>query len=166
MVVAKNDQAHAELSRQFREREVEKEYIALVWGVVQQGRRIDLPIGRDPVQRQKISARSRRTREAVTRVTKAEHLDGVSLLHVAIATGRTHQIRVHLSEIGHPVVEDSIYAGSDATCRRICGPSFDWSGRSCTPHASPSATRGMAAPSSSRVRSRPTCRTSSTSCAP
>ena len=111
MVVAKNDLAHAELARQFKDREVEKEYVALVWGVVQQGRRIDLPIGRDPVDRKKISARSRRAREAVTRITKAEHLDGVSLVHVTIATGRTHQIRVHLSAIGHPVVGDPVYGG-------------------------------------------------------
>ncbi len=111
MVVAKNDQAHAELARQFKEREVEKEYLALVWGVVQQGRRIDLPIGRDPVDRKKISARSRRAREAVTRITRAEQLDGVSLLQVTIATGRTHQIRVHLSAIGHPVVGDPEYGG-------------------------------------------------------
>ncbi len=111
IVVAKNDQAHAELARQFKEREVEKEYVALVWGLVQQGRRIDLPIGRDPVDRKKMSARSRRAREAVTRVTRAEQLDGVSLLHVTIATGRTHQIRVHLSAIGHPVVGDSEYGG-------------------------------------------------------
>ena len=111
MVVAKHDQAHAELARQFKDRKVEKTYIALVWGVVQAGRRIDLPIGRDPTHRKKISARSRRAREAVTRVTKAEHLHGVSLLRVAIATGRTHQIRVHLSEIGHPVVGDPMYGG-------------------------------------------------------
>ena len=112
MVVAKHDAAHAELARQFRERAVEKEYVALTWGVVQQGRRIDLPIGRDPVERRKISARSRRAREAVTRVTKAEHLAGVSLVHVAIATGRTHQIRVHLAAIGHPVVGDALYGGT------------------------------------------------------
>ena len=111
MVVAKHDQAHAELARQFKDRKVEKTYIALVWGVVQAGRRIDLPIGRDPTHRKKISARSRRAREAVTRVTKAEHLHGVSLVRVAIATGRTHQIRVHLSEIGHPVVGDPMYGG-------------------------------------------------------
>jgi 23S rRNA pseudouridine1911/1915/1917 synthase len=111
MVAAKNDAAHQELARQFHDREVEKEYIALVWGLVQQGRRIDAAIGRDPRDRQKMSTRARRARSAVTRVTKAEHLRGVSLLHVAIATGRTHQIRVHLSAIGHPIVGDSTYGG-------------------------------------------------------
>jgi 23S rRNA pseudouridine1911/1915/1917 synthase len=111
MVVAKNDRAHVELARQFHDREVEKEYVALVWGVVQAGRRIDLPIGRDPADRKKMSARARRARSAATRVTKALHMPGVSLLHVAIATGRTHQIRVHLSAIGHPIVGDATYGG-------------------------------------------------------
>jgi len=111
MVVAKNDAAHQELSRQFHDREVEKEYIALVWGVVQAGRRIDAAIGRDPVNRQKMSARSRRAREAVTRITKAFHLPALTLCQVAIHTGRTHQIRVHLSAIGHPIVGDALYGG-------------------------------------------------------
>ncbi len=111
MVVAKNDRAHEELSRQFRLREIEKEYVALVWGLVQAGRRIDSPIGRDSNDRQKMSSRARHARHAATRVTGAEHLRGVSLLTVAIATGRTHQIRVHLSEIGHPIVGDSTYGG-------------------------------------------------------
>ena len=114
MVVAKHDRAHAELARQFADREVEKEYVALVWGLVRQGRRIDLPIGRDPVDRKRISVRSRRAREAVTRVVAAEALDGVTLVRLAIATGRTHQIRVHLAAIGHPVVGDAVYGG----CRR------------------------------------------------
>ena len=111
MVVAKNDVAHRELARQFHDREVEKEYVALVWGLVQAGRRIDEPIGRDPSNRQKMSTRARRSRSAVTRVTKVEQLKGVSLLIVAIATGRTHQIRVHLSAIGHPIVGDPTYGG-------------------------------------------------------
>jgi 23S rRNA pseudouridine1911/1915/1917 synthase len=111
MVVAKNDGAHRELARQFQDREVEKEYIALVWGLVHAGRRIEEPIGRDPVHRQKMSARARRARTAVTRVVKAETLGALSLLHVAIATGRTHQIRVHLSTIGHPVAGDGLYGG-------------------------------------------------------
>ena len=111
MIAAKHDAAHQELARQFHDREVEKDYIALVWGLVQQGRRIDAPIGRDPGDRQKMSTRARRARSAVTRVTKAEQLRGVSLLQVAIATGRTHQIRVHLSAIGHPIVGDPTYGG-------------------------------------------------------
>jgi 23S rRNA pseudouridine1911/1915/1917 synthase len=111
MVIAKNDAAHQELSRQFSDREVEKEYIALAWGVVHAGRRIDAAIGRDPNDRQKMSTRARRARHAVTRVTFSRDLDGVSLLRVAIATGRTHQIRVHLSAIGHPIVGDPTYGG-------------------------------------------------------
>ena len=111
MVVAKNDAAHEELSRQFRDREVEKEYLALVWGLVQAGRRIDAPIGRDPANRKKMSARARRSREAVTRIVRAEPLRVLTLVQVAIYTGRTHQIRVHLNAIGHPIVGDALYGG-------------------------------------------------------
>jgi 23S rRNA pseudouridine1911/1915/1917 synthase len=111
MVIAKNDAAHRELARQFHDREIEKEYVALVWGVVQAGRRIDAAIGRDPVHRQKMSSRARRARHAVTRITRAHHLRGVTLCQIAIHTGRTHQIRVHLSAIGHPIVGDSLYGG-------------------------------------------------------
>ena len=116
LVVAKNDAAHEELSRQFREREVEKEYVALVWGEVMAGRRIDAPIGRDPSNRKKMSAepskRARRSREAVTRIVRAEHFGRtLTLANVAIHTGRTHQIRVHLSAIGHPIVGDPLYGG-------------------------------------------------------
>ena len=118
MVIAKNDAAHQELSRQFQDREVEKEYIALVWGVVQAGRRIDAAIGRDPVHRQKMSSRAKHARTAVTRITRARHLPGLTLCQVAIHTGRTHQIRVHLSAIGHPIVGDSLYGGVH---RRVAG---------------------------------------------
>jgi len=111
MVIAKHDSPHAELARQFHDREVEKEYVTLVWGVVQAGRRIEEPVGRDPVHRQKMSTRARRARTAVTRITRVEHLPGVTLAVVAIATGRTHQIRVHLHSIGHPVVGDALYGG-------------------------------------------------------
>ena len=111
MVVAKNDAAHQELARQFHDREVEKEYIALVWGVVQAGRRIDAAIGRDPDNRQKMSAKAKHARNAVTRITRAHHMPAVTLCQVAIHTGRTHQIRVHLSAIGHPIVGDSLYGG-------------------------------------------------------
>jgi 23S rRNA pseudouridine1911/1915/1917 synthase len=112
MVIAKHDAAHDALARQFRDREVEKEYVALVWGEVMAGRRIDAPIGRDPNDRKKMSARARRSREAVTRIVRVEPFGrALSLAHVAILTGRTHQIRVHLSAIGHPVVGDAVYRG-------------------------------------------------------
>jgi 23S rRNA pseudouridine1911/1915/1917 synthase len=123
MVVAKHDAAHEELARQFAEREVEKEYVALVWGEVMAGRRIDAAIGRDPSDRKKMSSteskRMRRSREAVTRIVRAEHFGRtMTLAGVAIHTGRTHQIRVHLSAIGHPVVGDSLYGGVH---RRVAG---------------------------------------------
>ena len=111
MVVAKHDAAHQELARQFEEREVEKEYIALVWGTVTAGRRIDAAIGRDPNNRQKMTAKAKHARSAVTRITRARPLPGLTLCQVAIHTGRTHQIRVHLSAIGHPIVGDATYGG-------------------------------------------------------
>ena len=112
MVVAKHDAAHQELARQFHDREVEKEYVALVWGVVQAGRRIEEPIGRDPNNRKKMSNRARRSREAVTRIVRVYHVNpALTLAQIAIHTGRTHQIRVHLSAIGHPIVGDALYGG-------------------------------------------------------
>ena len=111
MVVAKHDVSHRELSRQFHDREIEKEYVALVWGLAQQRKRIEASIGRDPKNRQKMSTRASHAREAVTRVTWARDLRGLSLLRVTIATGRTHQIRVHLNAIGHPIVGDALYGG-------------------------------------------------------
>ncbi len=111
MVVAKHDRAHRALARQFHDRRVTKEYVALVWGTARVGQTIDTPIGRDMKARQKISSRSRRARSAVTRIDAVDRLPGVSLVRVTIGTGRTHQIRVHLSEAGHPVVGDALYGG-------------------------------------------------------
>ncbi len=111
LIVAKHDLAHRALVTQFQERAIEKTYVAMAWGVVHAGRRIEEPIGRHPHDRKKMSVRARRSREAKTRVIAAEDLNGVSLLHLAIATGRTHQIRVHLNAIGHPVVGDPVYGG-------------------------------------------------------
>jgi 23S rRNA pseudouridine1911/1915/1917 synthase len=111
MVVARTDRAHRALSQQFHDREVGKVYLALVWGAMKPGQTLSKPIGRDPRHRQKMSSRARRSRPALTRIEHVEPLGGVSLVHVAIGTGRTHQIRVHLSEAGHPVVGDALYGG-------------------------------------------------------
>jgi 23S rRNA pseudouridine1911/1915/1917 synthase len=111
MVVAKTDAAHRALSRQFHDRLVTKEYVALIWGTMRAGETLSRPIGRDPRDRKKMSTRARKVRSAVTRVMSAEPLGGVSLVRLTIGTGRTHQIRVHLSEAGHPVVGDTLYGG-------------------------------------------------------
>ncbi len=111
MVVAKHDAAHRELTRQFSSREVEKEYVALVWGTVHAGRRVAAAIGRDPHDRKRMSVRAEGGREALSHVTAVTPYRGVTLVRVAIATGRTHQIRVHLQSIGHPVVGDATYGG-------------------------------------------------------
>jgi 23S rRNA pseudouridine1911/1915/1917 synthase len=111
MVVAKHDRAHQSLARQFHAREVGKEYVALVWGTVRDRQVFDKPIGRDPKHRQRMSSRARRARPATTRVLSVEPLGGVSLVRLAPGTGRTHQIRVHLSEAGHPIAGDELYGG-------------------------------------------------------
>jgi len=111
MVIAKHDAAHTHLSRQFHDRLVTKEYLALVWGAPRPGQIIDRPIGRDPRERKKMSTRASRGRTALTRVVEVEPLGDASLVRVAIGTGRTHQIRVHLSESGHPIVGDALYGG-------------------------------------------------------
>jgi 23S rRNA pseudouridine1911/1915/1917 synthase len=111
MVIAKHDRAHQALSRQFHDRTVRKEYLALVWGRPHEGRTFDQPIGRDPHHRQKISSRARAPRPASTTLVAVEPLGAVSLVRLIIGTGRTHQIRVHLSEAGHPVVGDATYGG-------------------------------------------------------
>jgi 23S rRNA pseudouridine1911/1915/1917 synthase len=111
LVVAKHDRAHRDLTRQFSQRHVEKEYLALVWGLLQDRREIDAAIGRDPQHRKRMSVRARRARQAVTQVEPIEPFGDVTLARVTIATGRTHQIRVHLQAVGHPVVGDALYGG-------------------------------------------------------
>ena len=118
MVVAKNDRAHAELSRQFHDREVEKDTSRWCGASCRPASASICRLAAIPAIarrcRRKRGARDRRS----TRITKALHMPGVTLIHVAIATGRTHQIRVHLSEIGHPIVGDAVYGGLR---RRVAG---------------------------------------------
>jgi 23S rRNA pseudouridine1911/1915/1917 synthase len=112
IVVAKDDATHLALSRQFAGHHVEKEYLAVVLGVPRRAEgTIDAPIGRDPVHRRRMSVRAPRSRQARSTYRVVEALDGAALLKVRIATGRTHQIRVHLAALGHPVAGDPTYGG-------------------------------------------------------
>jgi len=109
LLVAKNDRAHAGLSRQLKERTVEKGYLALVRGRIEQPEGvIEGAIGRDPRNRKRMAI-VEGGRPARTAYRVREYLDGMTLVEVAPSTGRTHQIRVHFAAAGHPIVGDALY---------------------------------------------------------
>ena len=110
LIVAKNDKAHIEMSNQIKNHEVKKRYIALVRGIVGEDEAtIDMPIGRSTKDRKKMAV-VKNGKEAVTHFKVLKRYDRYTLLEVKIDTGRTHQIRVHMAEIGHPVVGDMVYS--------------------------------------------------------
>jgi 23S rRNA pseudouridine1911/1915/1917 synthase len=116
MVVAKTDAAHSELQRQIQNRIAERRYLALVWGETRFNKAVvDAPIGRHPTDRQRMAVIKDTTRytarEAVTNLLVRQRFCGFTLLEAKLDTGRTHQIRVHCSFIGHPVVGDPLYGG-------------------------------------------------------
>lgn len=110
LIIAKNDKAHINMSNEIKNREVKKVYIALVRGIVAENEAtINMPIGRSNKDRKKMAV-VKNGKEAITHFKVIKRFDKYTLLEVKIDTGRTHQIRVHLSEIGHPVVGDEIYS--------------------------------------------------------
>jgi 23S rRNA pseudouridine1911/1915/1917 synthase len=112
LVVARNDAAHRNLAAQFEARKVVKLYDALVWGRPAPAKgRIEAPLGRHPVARTRMAVRAG-GRSAITEYRSVESLGALTLLEVGILTGRTHQIRVHMKHLGHPIVGDAEYGGA------------------------------------------------------
>ena len=113
LVAAKNDHAHRSLSDQFREHTIKRVYLALVFGSPRQDKgKIETAIGRHPVDRKRMSGTARRGKKAVTHWYAINRFQGVTLMRIRLETGRTHQIRVHFSEAGHPLAGDKVYGGS------------------------------------------------------
>jgi len=113
LVVAKNDKAHKILSDKFKEHDITREYICLVKGIIQKDNiTIKLPIGRSDKDRKKMAVTNKNSREAITHIHVLDRFkkSGYTLLNVTLETGRTHQIRVHMSYIGYPIVGDSVYS--------------------------------------------------------
>lgn len=110
IVVAKDDEAYHQLTKQFKNRTVEKVYLAIAYGKLgQEEGLIDSAIGRHPSERKRMSTRTKKGRMAITRWKVMERLDGFTFLEIFPQTGRTHQIRVHLSSMGHPILGDPVY---------------------------------------------------------
>ncbi len=111
MIIAKTEFAHKELQKQFQERKVDKRYKAIVTGEPEKHQLIDIPIGRSIFDRKKMGTRATNLRDALTEywLEIYDEKSNIALLDIKIYTGRTHQIRVHLSTIGHPILNDKIY---------------------------------------------------------
>lgn len=123
LVVAKTDSVYASLQQKIQERSLKRQYLGLIWGHMSPGNgTIDLPIGRSPRDRKKMAVAGAASREAQTRYRQLERYRTFQLLELSLMTGRTHQIRVHLSHLGHPVFGDPQYGGRDKRLRGIFAP--------------------------------------------
>lgn len=109
MIIALDDNAYYGLVELFKKRQIKKEYIALIYGTIKDSGKITLPIGRAAHDRKKMSTKSKTAKEAVTEWNTVKNFNNCSLVKINIITGRTHQIRVHFSSIGHPVLGDRVY---------------------------------------------------------
>lgn len=110
LMVAKNNEAHASLAKQLEEKTTHRKYVALVWGAIHHDTgTIDAPIGRDKNDRKKQTVTAENSKHAVTHFKVLERFENATLIECVLETGRTHQIRVHMNYIGHPIVNDPIY---------------------------------------------------------
>jgi 23S rRNA pseudouridine1911/1915/1917 synthase len=110
LMVAKNNEAHASLAKQLEEKTTTRKYVALVWGVINNDTgTIDAPIGRDVNDRKKMSVTSVNSKKAITHFKVLKRYKDATLIELKLETGRTHQIRVHMNYIGHPIVNDPVY---------------------------------------------------------
>ena len=110
LIIAKNDKAHLEISKQIQNRQVKKVYLALVRGTISENEAtINMPIGRSTKDRKKMAV-TKNGKEAITHFKVLKKFNGYTYIEVRIETGRTHQIRVHMAEIGYPIVGDMIYS--------------------------------------------------------
>ena len=110
LMVAKNDKAHLSLSKQLEEKTTKRKYVALVWGVINEDTAcIDAPIGRDKLDRKKMCITDQNSKEAITHLKVLKRYKNATLVELVLETGRTHQIRVHMDYINHPVVNDPVY---------------------------------------------------------
>jgi len=110
LMIAKNDESHAKLSDQLSRHDINRKYIALVWGVIPHDTgTIDAPIGRDKNDRQKMTVTDVNSKEAITHFKVLDRYENATLIELKLETGRTHQIRVHMNYIGYPIVNDPVY---------------------------------------------------------
>lgn len=110
IVVAKTNEAHMDLSRQLKEHSINRKYVALLEGRLKEEKgTVDAPIGRDPANRKKMTVINKNSKNAITHYKVLELFESNTLIEARLETGRTHQIRVHMAHIGHPVVGDPVY---------------------------------------------------------
>ena len=112
LVIAKNNEAHTALAEQLKAKKANRRYLALVLGRVKEAGTVDKPIARSPSDRKKMAVVSG-GREAVTHYRPIEHYEGYTLVECVLETGRTHQIRVHMASIGHPIAGDPVYGAKN-----------------------------------------------------
>lgn len=121
LIVAKNDVAHIHLAEQIKEHSFTREYLAICYGNVKQDSGlVSAPIGRDPKNRQRMAVVYKNSKSAVTHYEVVERFEGFTLMRFRLETGRTHQIRVHMASIGHPIVGDPLY-GPKKVITELCG---------------------------------------------